>query len=716
MRWTSQKLRWVGVGVLLASSALRAAPPDDGLGAIMPPPGSSVEKAPARPLRNFFRRDKNDGARLPDLGTTPVITPPAAKSNYNVIPAVPDNVVAPKQVLPAAQEKDSSAATPPPVSTKNAAVPPDQGRDADSSKVIERRLFPELADPAPTVEVTPEGFRYPIDPPLGFTGRSSILPREIQGDGDWVPMEDRWRAPFPSWNRYPDGKRFINDYPYDLGNIKNPYKQNVLKGDYPIIGQHTFLQLTASSISLVDTRQTPIGTTPFESTSRPRQEEFFGSPNQLVYNQFLVFSVDLNHGDSSFKPTDWRIKLTNFFNANTLNVDELAVVNPNVLKGVQRERTFYALQEYFIETKLADTSVYYDFVSARVGSQPFDNDFRGFLFVDTNRAFRLFGTNFSQRDEFNVAFFRQAEKDTNSLLNTMNDRGQNILLANYLRQDFIWPGYIIQGSCVYNNDPRSFKFDRNLTLVRPDPVGVFQQHSIDAVYFGFAGNGHIERYNITHQLYYVLGHDTLNPLANQSQEIRALFGAVELSYDRDWARFRTSYLYSSGDNNVNNTHATGFDSILDNPDFAGGQFSYWQRQAVKLFGVNLVNAGSLIPDLRSSRIQGQSNFVNPGLHLFNLGFDADLTPKIKSINNINLLWFDSTDPLKVFTFDGHMNSFIGTDISSGISYRPLLSNNVQIICGVSTLVPGSGFKALFDKFKETVDPLVAGFVQLNVNY
>lgn len=680
------KLRLVVILGVAMAAGVYAAAPDDGLG-VLPPPTATPSKAKPAPA--------SAAEVLPSATVNGV---PVAKGDSSI--------------KAAAAEKSLPKLEP----VKDPKLGPIDSRETDSSKIIERRLEPGVADPTLPADFVESGFRYPIDPPLGFTGRSSILPTVEQGSSDWVPMPDRWRAPFPSWDRYNKGHPPVNDYPNDLGNIWNPYKQNVLKGDYPIIGQHTFFNLTATELVLGDVRQTPIGTTPFESTANPRQNEFFGSPNQFVFNNFLIVSTDLNHGDSSFKPTDWRIKLTGIFNTNTLNVSELAVVNPDVRRGVQRDRTFFALEEYFVETKLADLSVYYDFMSARIGSQFFNNDFRGFLFTDTNRAVRIFGTNFANRDQFNLAFFRQAEKDTNTALNTLNDRGQNILLANYYHQDFIFNGYTIQGSAVFNNDPRSFKFDRNRFLVRPDPVGVFQQHSLNVAYLGLAGDGHIDRYNITHQLYYAIGQDTLNPLANQSQDISAFFAACELSYDRDWARFRTSFLYSSGDHNTNNSHGTGFDSIFENPNFAGGQFSYWQRQAIRLFGVNLTNAGSLLPDLRSSKIQGQSNFVNPGLHLFNLGYDADLTPKIKSINNINFLWFDTVDPLRVFTFDGHLNSFIGTDISTGLEYRPLLSNNVIVTCGFSTLVPGAGFKALYNKFKENVDPLVAGFVQMTVTY
>src|SRR5262249_45990469 len=155
---------------------------------------------------------------------------------------------------------------------------------------------------------------------------------------------------------------------------------------------------------------------------------------------------DLFSGDAGFKPADWRVVLTPTFNVNTFDVDEVGVVNPNVVNGTDRNRTYFALQTYFIETKLADTSPYYDFVSLRAGSQPFNSDFRGFLFDDINKGVRLFGTNFSNRDQFNVVYFRQSEKDTNSQLNTWQDRGQDIVVVNYFRQDFIFPGYTVEAS------------------------------------------------------------------------------------------------------------------------------------------------------------------------------------------------------------------------------------------------------------------------------
>jgi hypothetical protein len=123
-----------------------------------------------------------------------------------------------------------------------------------------------------------------------------------------------------------------------------------------------------------------------------------------------------------------------------------------------------------------------------------------------------------------------------------------------------------------------------------------------------------------------------------------------------------------------------------------------------------------VPDLRSSKIQGQTNFVNPGLYLVNLGVDFDLTPKLKMINNVNELWFDDTKSLRTFVFQNRITAHIGTDISTGIEYRPFLSNNTIVKCGVSTLIPGEGFRQLYDPLRGTVHPLLAGFLELNFNY
>jgi hypothetical protein len=559
-------------------------------------------------------------------------------------------------------------------------------------------------------------FRTPFNAPLGFTGPSSVEPEEFQNTSHFVPIEDRWRIGQPTWDRYGKSHPAGDDYPFVQGAWYDPYNQNVLKGDFPIAGQDIFVKLQFKQLNLFEYRQTPIPTTPFEATQNPALNEFFGNPNQFLFYQNNSAAIDLFQGDAAFKPVDWRLRLNAIFNQNYFKAQELGVVSPDVTKGTNRHKTDWALEEWFYESKIADTSPNYDFLSARVGSQPFVSDFRGFIFADINRGVRVFGNRLSNQDQYNIVWFDQTEKDTNSLLNTFDDRHQNTVILNYYRQDLIFPGYNAEVSFHYNRDKASTEFDRNDFLVRPDPVGVFAPHQVDAYYLGLAGNGHIHRVNISHALYYVLGKDELNPLAGRPQDISAFMGALELSYDRDWARFRCSYFYASGDSDPNDDRATGFDAILDNPNFAGGEFSYWNRQQIRLFGVNLVQRQSLIPNMRSSKAQGQTNFVNPGIQLVNAGFDADLTTKTKLITNANYLWFNHTAPLETYVFQGEIRDQIGLDLSAGLEYRPLLNNNVVFIGGLSGLIVGNGFRDLYQPLNGHVSDLAAGFFEATFEY
>jgi len=583
------------------------------------------------------------------------------------------------------------------------------------------RSVDEAADALPGVEPgedhTHPLVRVPAQYPYGFTGPSGVQPTERQTSSHFIPVEDRWRQGLPDADRYGKGHPVMDDYPGVKGAWWDPYNQNVLKGDFPIYGQHTFLKLTGRSQTLLEGRQLPTPTTPFEATQNPGEAEFFGNPNSVLTVQNTSLTAELFHGNAAFKPVDWRVRSTLIYNMNNLNANELAVINPDVRAGHSRFRQDFTPEEYFVEAKLADTSPYYDFASVRVGSQFFTSDFRGFIFSDTNRGVRLFGSRLSNRDQYNVMWLDQTEKDTNSMLNRIEkDRHQNTWIANYYRNDFLYPGNNLNMSFHANHDKPSTEFDLNNFIVRPDPVGVFAEHDVRSYYLGAATNGHVERYNLSSAFYYVFGRDDLNPLAGRRVDISAYMAAIELSYDRDWVRFRTSYFYNSGDSNANDGKATGFDAIFPNPNFAGTEFSYWGRQGIRLFGVELTNRLSLNPSLKSSKFQGQQNFVNPGLHLYNLGLDADITPRLRSINNANLLWFDQTSPLETYLFTNDVRNFIGTDLSTGVEYRPLLNNNILFLGGLATLITGEGFQDLFRGLQGKATNPVAGFVEMVLEY
>jgi hypothetical protein len=502
---------------------------------------------------------------------------------------------------------------------------------------------------------------------------------------------DRWAISMPDWDRYGIG----GDRPYARSRTWDPFNRNKLKGDYPIIGSQTFLNLTVISNTFFDGRRLPTPTG--ESTALPGEPGFFGKGRQLFVDQVFLFSFDLFHGDTSFRPVDWRIRITPAISVNYLNVQELGIVNVNVARGTTRLDSHVGLQEAFAEVKLADLSPDYDFVSVRVGIQQFTSDFRGFIFEENQPGIRFFGNLDSNRWQYNLAYYNFLEKNTNSGINSFALRNQQVIIANAYRQDFLFQGYTAQFSVHYNIDQASIHYDDNGFIVRPAPIGVVRPHSVHAAYLGWAGDGHIGWLNVSHAFYQAFGNDSFNPLANRPVTIDARMAALELSADKDWARFKTSVFYASGDGNPASGRAHGFDSIDDNPEFAGGIFSLWNREGIRLTGTGilLTAPNSLLPDLRSSKDEGQANFINPGILLVNMGTNLDLTTKLRGFINVNYLQFMRTEPLELLLFQGDIHHSVGFDYSAGVRYRPPLTENVTFTAGASALTPGAGFRDIY---------------------
>lgn len=517
-------------------------------------------------------------------------------------------------------------------------------------------------------------------------------------------VPNRWALNQPDYRRYPQK----GEYLYTKPHWYDPFNRNRFKGDEPIwpevLGQQIFLNFTASSETFFDGRRVPSPSG--VSAAEPGSSGFFGRGEQAFFDQTLRFSFDLFHGDASFKPVDWRIRITPELSLNNLDVRELGIVSPNVLAGTNRFDDHVSLQEAFVEVKLHDLSNNYDFVSVRAGIQQFNADFRGFLFVDEQPGLRIFGNWNNDRIEYNATYFQMLEKNTNSGLNTFNRRHQQVVLGNVYLQDFFFPGYTAEFVGAWNKDDPSIHYDDNGFLVRPAPIGnVINQgpgggplaHGIRVGYFGWLGSGHIRRINLTHAFYQAVGEDTFNPIAGRRVTVNAQMAAVELSYDRDWIRYRVSTFYTSGDANPRDGRARGFDSIDDLPNFAGGIFSFWNREDIRLLGsgVQLTTDGSLIPSMRSSKEEGQANFVNPGIFLVNAGADFDITPKLKGFANFNYLRFERTEPLEYVLFESPIRHSIGEDFGIGVTYRPPLSENIILTGGASALQPGGGFKDIY---------------------
>jgi hypothetical protein len=508
---------------------------------------------------------------------------------------------------------------------------------------------------------------------------------------DAVPRPDRWGIESLEWDRYP-GRN--GEYPYTAGRWFNPFNLNKLKGDYPLFG-NVFFNFTGTSSTGIDVRRlyVPSGA----SAANPGNEQFFGNGGQTFLSETVRLSFDFFHGDTSFRPIDWRIRITPAVNITQLWTRQNGVVNIDVRKGTDRTDAWVGLQEAFGELKIRDLSPTFDFVSIRAGIQQFSSDFRGFVFSDEQPGVRIFGNLRSNRIQYNAAYFYMLEKDTNSGLNTFRPRDQQVAVANVYIQDFFAKGYTTSFSYLFNRDDASIHYDENGFLVRPAPIGAVTPHQIRAQYIGWSGSGHIKRLNVNHAFYQVLGHDFLNPIAGKKTNLNGQLVAVELSVDRDWLRPHAAFFFTSGDRNPTDGHARGFDSIIDSENFAGGVFSFFNREGIRLTGtgVALTAPESFIPSLRSSKEEGQASFVNPGLLLWNGGLDADVTTNLKFVTNVNYMRFHHTEPLQYLLFQSDIPVSLGLDYSVGFVYRPILSDNMVFIGGVSGLTPGSGLRKIY---------------------
>jgi hypothetical protein len=564
---------------------------------------------------------------------------------------------------------------------------------------------PELGPPLPAEAATTTGtyreFRHRLDSDPNYILELSpdVLP-PIADVFNVVP--NRWALEQPDYRRY----RPAGEYIYTKPHWYDPFNRNRFKGDEPIwpavLGQQVFFNFTGSETTFIDGRKVPVPSD--VSAAQPGSSQFFGRGEQFFLDQTFRFTFDLFHGDASFKPVDWRIRVTPEVSLNFLDVKELGIVGPDVRAGTTRLDSHVGFQEAFVEYKLHDLSPNYDFVSVRAGIQEFNADFRGFLFVDEQPGMRVFGDWKSDRIEYNAAYFNFLEKNTNSGLNTFNLRDQQVMLGNVYIQDFFFPGYTAEFVGAYNKDDGGLHYDDNGFLVRPAPVGnVINQgvgaipHSIQVGYFGWLGSGHIKRINVTHAFYEAAGKDSFNPIAGRPVTVNAQMAAVELSLDRDWIRYRISSFYASGDSDPRNGRANGFDAIVDLPSFAGGLFSFWNREGIRLLGsgVSLTTDGSLLPNMRSNKNEGQANFVNPGIFLVNAGTDIDITPKLKGFVNFNYLRFMRTEPLEFVLFQSPIRHNIGEDLGVGVTYRPPLTENIILTGGASILQPGQGFRDIY---------------------
>ena len=513
------------------------------------------------------------------------------------------------------------------------------------------------------------------------------LPNTYAGAG--IPVPDRWRLVEALG---------VNEKWWD------PYNQNTLKGDRPIWGgDEWFFIASAISDTVIEPRSFPLPVG-VQTTTNPDSLDVFGKADSFVAAQTFILSAALVKGSTAYKPQDLEFRIAAAFNYNYADVEEKRVLFVQPSKGTSRRDGWIGLQEAFVDYHIRNVSERYDFDSLRVGIQPFSTDFRGFLFQDNQLGIRFFGNRDNNRFQYNLAAFARLEKDTNSGLNdvTRPVRQDYMLVANAYRQDLPFPGMTSQLSLVgnFNREKNNIQIDDNGFPVRPALLGNLRGREYDVGYIGYNADGRVGRVNLTASTYYAFGQNRNSIFTGEKSNISAFFAAVEPSVDYDWMRFRLSALYASGDDDPYDNTEKGFDAIFENPQFAGADTSYWIRQTFPYAGggrvIGLNGRNGILNSLRSSKEQGQSNFTNPGTVLLGAGADFDITPPLRISVNANHLWFDKTEVLEALRIQGPIDNDIGWDVSTAAIYRPGFIQNFVFRLSGAALIPGEGFKDIYD--------------------
>ena len=566
--------------------------------------------------------------------------------------------------------------------------------DAPAVQELQQRRRPgqsELTRPTERLERPGPGAPPMRDrQPFNFNHASGLQPvAKPPADARYAKTEvaDRWQL---------TRQLGISDYPW-----WDPYNQNTLKADRPVHG-NWFLNVLMVSDTQIEPRRLPTPVSP-QGETRPGDSDLIGDGTQTLFAQNIGASIVYYRGDTTFMPPDWEFRFTPIFNYNYASVEQNRALRIDPGRGTSRSDNFFSVQELFVDYHIRNVSPRFDFDSVRFGIQPFNADFRGFLFRDQQFGLRFFGNRSNNVFLYNLAWFRRMEKDTNSELNDIGQslRRDDVFAVNLYWQDLLALGFTSQAVVLYNRNTEGKDapyFNNNDFIERPASIGLEKARSYDVVYLGLNGEGHLGRLNLSTTNYLALGSADRSVFVDEGTDIAAFFTATELSMDFDWRRVRLSVAYASGDKDPYDDRETGFDAIFENPLFAGADTSFWVRQNVPLIGggvVAIAGRNGLQNSLRSSKAQGQSNFTNPGLMLLGIGADFDISPQWRVSTNINQLAFARTEVLEAARQQANLDRMIGTDISVATIWRPFFTQNVVLRTSAAALLPGKGYKQLF---------------------
>jgi len=362
-------------------------------------------------------------------------------------------------------------------------------------------------------------------------------------------------------------------------------------------------------------------------------------------SETLAFRSILFHGDTSFRPVDWRIKFTPEGKHQTTYMRrKTAWVNIDVRKGNTRLDAHLGLQEAFVEAKLLDLSHDYDFVSVRARRYTvLQQRFPRIHFSDQEPGLRIFGNLRNNRYQYNLAYFAMLEKDTNSGLNRLDYRHQQVMIANLLDRIFLKPGYTIHVSSTTTKTIRRLSSTTTTSWSGPRPLGFVKPGSVRAFYYGLTATATLARSTSRTPSIRFWDMKRRICLRGSLSTSTRKWAAVELSLDRDWLRYRLSFFYASGDKDPRDGKRSRLRHNLRQSKFRRRVFQFLEPRGnpADRHGRRAGERRQPGPGSSFQQNPRPGNFVNPGLFLYNAGVDIDITPKLRGFLKFE---FDSLCP------------------------------------------------------------------------
>ena len=104
----------------------------------------------------------------------------------------------------------------------------------------------------------------------------------------------------------------------------------------------------------------------------------------------------------------------------------------------------------------------------------------------------------------------------------------------------------------------------------------------------------------------------------------------------------------------------------------------------------------------------------PGLILVGIGADFDVLPQLRIVSNLSYLRFETTRVIEALRQEKGIDEEIGWDLSAGLIYRPLMTNNIALQASGAVLFPGNGLQDLYKE--DAGDPLYSVLLSATFQY